>query len=73
METEVLNEAEVLRTLKLRLENSRIYTFVESSLLSMNPYVNIPGLYSPSLREFYARAVIEQSVNPRDVVLSHLA
>jgi len=46
MDTDVLNEPEILKTLKFRLENSRIYTYVENSLLSVNPYIPIKALYS---------------------------
>jgi myosin heavy subunit len=50
MDTDVLNEPEILQTLKLRLENNRIYTFVENSLLAVNPYYPINSLYSNALK-----------------------
>jgi myosin heavy subunit len=58
MDTDVLNEPEVLKTLKFRLENKRIYTFIENSLLSVNPYTSIPILYSDELKQFYEYNII---------------
>lgn len=59
MDTDVLNEPEVLKTLKFRLENKRIYTFIENSLLSVNPYTTIPLLNSDNLKRFYAYNIID--------------
>lgn len=67
MDTDVLNEPEILKTLKLRLENKRIYTFIENSLLSVNPYSTIPLLYSTELKEFYGHCIIECQESIREV------
>lgn len=67
MDTDVLNEPEVLQTLKLRLYNNRIYTFVENSLLAVNPYYYIHSLYSNLLKSFYGDKIIQKQENIRDV------
>jgi myosin heavy subunit len=67
MDTDVLNEPEVLKTLKFRLDNKRIYTFIENSLLSVNPYAPIPLLYEDTLKKFYAQNIIDYQENIRDV------
>lgn len=67
MDTDVLNEPEVLKTLKFRLDNKRIYTFIENSLLSVNPYSPIPLLYEDTLKKFYAENIIDCQENIRDV------
>lgn len=54
MDNELINEAEVLQTLRMRLNNLRIYTFVENSIISVNPYYSIPMLYADQLKEFYS-------------------
>jgi myosin heavy subunit len=70
MDTDVLNEPEVLKTLKYRLENKRIYTFIENSLLSVNPYSPFPLLYSDDLKQFYSYNIIDCQETIRDVGVS---
>lgn len=67
MDMDVLNEPEILRTLKYRLENKRIYTFVENTLIVVNPYQPIPELTSSMLKDFYIKTIIEERENIRDV------
>lgn len=46
-----------------------MYTFIENSLLSVNPYSTIPAIYSTNLKEFYGRNIIECQENIRDVAI----
>lgn len=42
MENDVINEPEILQHLALRFQNNKIYTYVESTLIAVNPYKLIP-------------------------------
>lgn len=41
MENDVINEPEILQHLALRFQNNKIYTYVENTLIAVNPYKNI--------------------------------
>ena len=66
MDTDLLNEPEILKTLKLRLANHRIYTFVENAIISVNPYTPITTLYLDQLKEFYIEGIVEGGEDPRE-------
>ena len=59
MGNDLVNEPEVLKTLRLRLSNMKIYTFVENSIISVNPYYNIPTYYVDQVKEFYSHNLID--------------
>ena len=61
METDLINEPEILHILKLRFDNKKIYTFVENTLIAMNPYKLIDNLYNDDVRKFYVHALIEKN------------
>ncbi|XP_073711800.1 myosin VIa isoform X7 [Misgurnus anguillicaudatus] len=42
-----LNEATLLNNVRVRYSKDRIYTFVANILIAVNPYYEIPKLYSP--------------------------
>lgn len=46
LESDIINEPELLNSLRCRFDEEKIYTFVESTLLALNPYQLIPTLYT---------------------------
>ena len=69
MDNDLINEPEILKTLRLRLSNMKIYTFVENSIISVNPYYNIPMYYVDQVKKFYCENLIDLEQNSRDVNL----
>ncbi len=59
MDNDLINEPEILKTLRLRLNNMKIYTFVEDSIISVNPYYSIPMYYVDQVKEFYCANLID--------------
>lgn len=45
MENDIINEPEILQHLTQRFLNKKIYTYVENTLVAVNPYTSIPQLY----------------------------
>ncbi|KAF5895283.1 unconventional myosin-VI-like isoform X1, partial [Clarias magur] len=48
-----LNEATLLNNVRVRYSKDRIYTYVANILIAVNPYVDIPKLYSPDTMKQY--------------------
>lgn len=59
LESDIINEPEILNNLKLRFYDNKIYTFVENTLLAINPYHLISELYTQENKDLYIREVIE--------------
>lgn len=66
MENDVINEPEILQHLALRFQNNRIYTYVESTLIAVNPYKLIPELYTEELKDMYIKNIVEDSGNMKE-------
>ncbi|KAM8847209.1 unconventional myosin-VI-like isoform 2-T2 [Synchiropus picturatus] len=53
-----LNEATLLNNVKVRYSKDKIYTFVANILIAVNPYYDIPKLYSPdTIRQYQGRSL----------------
>ncbi|XP_056101581.1 myosin VIb isoform X1 [Rhinichthys klamathensis goyatoka] len=50
-----LNEATLLNNIRIRYSKDLIYTFVANILIAVNPYFDIPKLYSPESIKSYQR------------------
>ncbi|KAM9496771.1 myosin VIa isoform 3-T3 [Clarias gariepinus] len=48
-----LNEATLLNNVRMRYSKDKIYTYVANILIAVNPYVDIPKLYSPDTMKQY--------------------
>ncbi|XP_033979704.1 unconventional myosin-VI-like isoform X3 [Trematomus bernacchii] len=48
-----LNEATLLNNVRVRYSKEKIYTFVANILIAVNPYYDIPKLYSPETIQKY--------------------
>ncbi|XP_071394333.1 unconventional myosin-VI-like isoform X6 [Centroberyx affinis] len=48
-----LNEATLLNNVRVRYSKDKIYTFVANILIAVNPYYDIPKLYSPDTIQQY--------------------
>ncbi|XP_019740479.1 unconventional myosin-VI-like isoform X2 [Hippocampus comes] len=48
-----LNEATLLNNVRVRYSKDKIYTFVANILIAVNPYYDIPKLYSPQTIQQY--------------------
>ncbi|KAJ8389356.1 hypothetical protein AAFF_G00120640 [Aldrovandia affinis] len=48
-----LNEATLLNNVRVRYSKDKIYTFVANILIAVNPYYDIPKLYSPDTIQKY--------------------
>ncbi|XP_071438694.1 myosin heavy chain 95F isoform X2 [Hetaerina americana] len=48
-----LNEATLLNNLRLRYSKDKIYTYVANILIAVNPYIDIPDMYSSKTIKFY--------------------
>ncbi|CAB3410648.1 unnamed protein product [Caenorhabditis bovis] len=48
-----LNEATLLNNCRLRYANRKIYSYVANILISINPYEQIEGFYSPEMAKAY--------------------
>ncbi|XP_036398113.1 myosin VIb [Megalops cyprinoides] len=48
-----LNEATLLNNVRVRYSKDKIYTFVANILIAVNPYYDIPKLYSPETIKSY--------------------
>eukprot|EP01134_Creolimax_fragrantissima_P007676 CFRG7676T1 len=46
----------ILRNCSIRMKEKKIYTFVGSIVIAINPYMEIEGLYSDEVRTMYANA-----------------
>uniref|UniRef100_A0A8C9RPH6 Unconventional myosin-VI n=1 Tax=Scleropages formosus TaxID=113540 RepID=A0A8C9RPH6_SCLFO len=53
-----LNEATLLNNVRVRYSKDKIYTFVANILIAVNPYYDIPKLYSPdTMKEYQGRSL----------------
>lgn len=53
-----LNEATLLNNVKLRYQKGKIYTYVANILIAVNPYYNIPDLYSTNtIRKYMGKSL----------------
>uniref|UniRef100_A0AAY4AM60 Unconventional myosin-VI n=1 Tax=Denticeps clupeoides TaxID=299321 RepID=A0AAY4AM60_9TELE len=53
-----LNEATLLHNVRVRYSKDKIYTFVANILIAVNPYYDIPKLYSPeTIKMFQGRSL----------------
>ncbi|XP_031436857.1 myosin VIb isoform X3 [Clupea harengus] len=48
-----LNEATLLNNVRLRYSKDKIYTYVANILIAVNPYYDVPKLYSPETIKMY--------------------
>lgn len=58
MDNDIINEPEILQHLSARFLNRKIYTYVENTLIAVNPYFLISELYTDSLKDHYIRTII---------------
>ncbi|CAK1546257.1 unnamed protein product [Leptosia nina] len=55
-----LNEATLLNNMLIRYKKRKIYTYVANILLAVNPYEDIPDMYSPStIKKYHGRSLGE--------------
>uniref|UniRef100_A0A671SVD7 Unconventional myosin-VI n=1 Tax=Sinocyclocheilus anshuiensis TaxID=1608454 RepID=A0A671SVD7_9TELE len=53
-----LNEATLLNNVRVRYNKDKIYTFVANILIAVNPYFEIPKLYSPeTIKQYHGRSL----------------
>ncbi|RXN18609.1 unconventional myosin-VI-like isoform X1 [Labeo rohita] len=53
-----LNEATLLNNVRVRYSKDKIYTFVANILIAVNPYCEIPKLYSPeTIKQYQGRSL----------------
>uniref|UniRef100_A0A3P8RKH9 Unconventional myosin-VI n=1 Tax=Amphiprion percula TaxID=161767 RepID=A0A3P8RKH9_AMPPE len=53
-----LNEATLLNNVRVRYSKDKIYTFVANILIAVNPYYDIPKLYSPdTIKKYRGRSL----------------
>uniref|UniRef100_A0AAV2KCV4 Unconventional myosin-VI n=1 Tax=Knipowitschia caucasica TaxID=637954 RepID=A0AAV2KCV4_KNICA len=53
-----LNEATLLNNVKVRYSKDRIYTYVANILIAVNPYYDLPKLYSPeTIKQYRGRSL----------------
>uniref|UniRef100_A0A672KID9 Unconventional myosin-VI n=1 Tax=Sinocyclocheilus grahami TaxID=75366 RepID=A0A672KID9_SINGR len=53
-----LNEATLLNNVRVRYSKDKIYTFVANILIAVNPYFEIPKLYSPeTIKQYRGRSL----------------
>ncbi|XP_067097431.1 unconventional myosin-VI-like isoform X5 [Osmerus mordax] len=53
-----LNEATLLNNVRVRYSKDKIYTFVANILIAVNPYYDIPKLYSPeTIKQYHGRSL----------------
>uniref|UniRef100_A0AAR2IRH8 Unconventional myosin-VI n=1 Tax=Pygocentrus nattereri TaxID=42514 RepID=A0AAR2IRH8_PYGNA len=53
-----LNEATLLNNIRVRYSKDRIYTYVANILIAVNPYYDIPKLYSPdTIKQYRGRSL----------------
>ncbi|XP_008296362.1 unconventional myosin-VI-like, partial [Stegastes partitus] len=53
-----LNEATLLNNVRVRYSKDKIYTFVANILIAVNPYYDIPKLYSPeTIKQYRGRSL----------------
>ncbi|XP_058611317.1 myosin VIa isoform X2 [Onychostoma macrolepis] len=53
-----LNEATLLNNVRVRYSKDKIYTFVANILIAVNPYFEIPKLYSPeTIKQYQGRSL----------------
>ncbi|KAG7236925.1 hypothetical protein INR49_000106, partial [Caranx melampygus] len=53
-----LNEATLLNNVRVRYSKDKIYTFVANILIAVNPYYDIPKLYSPeTIKQYQGRSL----------------
>uniref|UniRef100_A0A665VKF6 Unconventional myosin-VI n=1 Tax=Echeneis naucrates TaxID=173247 RepID=A0A665VKF6_ECHNA len=53
-----LNEATLLNNIRVRYSKDKIYTFVANILIAVNPYYDIPKLYSPeTIKQYQGRSL----------------
>ncbi|XP_071051192.1 myosin heavy chain 95F isoform X2 [Onthophagus taurus] len=56
-----LNEATLLNNVKKRYYSNRIYSYVANILIAVNPYIEIPELYSPkTIKQYQGKSLGEQ-------------
>ena len=51
IDMECLNEAELLYNLAVRLRNNLMYTYVGTTIIAINPFCMVPGLYDPETQK----------------------
>ena len=51
IDMECLNEAELLYNLAVRLRNNLMYTYVGTTIIAINPFCMVPGLYAPETQK----------------------
>ena len=66
VEMENLSEAELLFNLRERYSNGRIFTYVGSSLIVINPYCAIPELFTPEILLNFQDAVRQLTFEPKN-------
>jgi myosin-6 len=53
-----LNEATLLRNVRLRYAKDKIYTYVANILVAVNPYFEVGGLYTPqTIRSYMGKSL----------------
>ena len=55
---EIINPAEILIQLKRRFEDKKIHTYMWNSLIIINPFVRIQGMYDEKVMKSYSDRAI---------------
>ena len=63
-ELENLNEETLLEELRIRYNRDEMYTYVGEILVAINPYKDIPNIYSREKSKLYAKGVDKKTVPP---------
>lgn len=67
VDLECLNDAELLINLQRRFENKQIFTYVGPTLLVVNPYEQIPGVFTEETLKKYQQYVFQPQMQMKDL------
>lgn len=60
IDLEVINPAEILVQLRRRLEDEKIHIYLWNSLIIVNPFFPIEGMYEKKMMDYYQEKVFHQ-------------
>jgi myosin heavy subunit len=58
---EIINDAELLANLAIRYKKHFIYTYVGPTLLTVNPFMFLPGYSEPEVKKQYIDTILSSS------------
>lgn len=64
VDMETLNDAELLNNIIVRFSQDLIFTYVGPTLLVVNPFKGIKGMFEPEVRNKYAEHIVAAKGNP---------